>query len=232
MRAERKDDVRELRLFRDLNPEAFEGLLAGSYLQRFPERVVLIGEGEPADFLHIVTAGAVELYSTWNDHDCTMAIAQPVSTFILAAVLKDAHYLMSGRTIEPSEILMIPAGNIRRTMEADTGFALAMVRELADRYRGVVKTTKNLKLRNAIERLANYLLQLHVSQGGNGSVALPVSKTLLASLLGMTPENLSRSFATLRAYGVTVDGATITLSKLRDLKSLAKPTPLIDDPYA
>jgi CRP/FNR family transcriptional activator FtrB len=161
-----------------------------------------------------------------------MAIAQPVSTFILAAVLKDAPYLMSGRTIEPSEILMIPAGNIRRTMETDTGFALAMVRELADRYRGVVKTTKNLKLRNALERLANYLLQLHISQGGNGSVALPVSKTLLASLLGMTPENLSRSFATLRAYGVTVDGATITLSKLRDLKSLAKPTPLIDDPAA
>lgn len=230
MRPERKEDVRTLRLFRDLQPEAFDALLAGSYLQRFPERVVLIHEGEPADFLHIVTAGAVELYSSWNGHECTMAIALPVSTFILAAVLKDAPYLMSGRTIESSEILMIPAANIRRTMERDNGFALAMVTELADRYRGVIKSTKNLKLRSATERLANYLLQQHAAQGAGGRVLLPVAKSVLASLLGMTPENLSRSFATLRAYGVAVDGATITLSRLRDLEKLAKPSPFIDDP--
>jgi CRP/FNR family transcriptional activator FtrB len=159
-----------------------------------------------------------------------MAIAQPVSTFILAAVLKDAPYLMSGRTIESSEILMIPATNIRQTMETDTGFALAMVSELADRYRGVVKATKNLKLRSAVERLANHLLQLNAAQGGSGRISLPIAKSVLASLLGMTPENLSRSFATLRAYGVSVDGATITISKLRDLDKLAKPSAFIDDP--
>ncbi len=230
MRPERKDDVRALRLFQGLKPEAFDALLAGSYLQRFPERVVLIQEGEPADFLHIVTAGAVELYSSWNNRECTMAIAQPVSTFILAAVLKDAPYLMSGRTLESSEILMIPAANIRRAMETDNDFALAMVAELADRFRGVIKATKNLKLRSAAERLANYLLHQHADQGAGGRVSLPIAKSVLASFLGMTPENLSRSFATLRAYGVAVDGATITLSKLRDLEKLAKPSPFIDDP--
>ncbi len=230
MRPERKDEIRALRLFRELTPESFERLLTGSYFQRFPERVALIREGEPADFLHIVTDGAVELYSSWNNRECTMAIAQPVSTFILAAVLKDAPYLMSGRTIESSEILMIPAANIRRTMETDSGFALAMVTELADRYRGVIKATKNLKLRNAVERLANYLLHQHAAQGATGSISLPIAKSVLASLLGMTPENLSRSFATLRAYGVTVDGASIALSKLRDLERLARPSPFIDDP--
>jgi len=50
-----------------------------------------------------------------------------------------------------------------------------------------------------------------------------------AALLGMTPENLSRAFATLAPYGVKVDGPVIALSKLPDLKVLAKPTALIDD---
>jgi CRP/FNR family transcriptional activator FtrB len=45
----------------------------------------------------------------------------------------------------------------------------------------------------------------------------------------MTPENLSRAFSALKPYGVVVDGTDIRLSKLADLKTLAKPTPLIDN---
>ena len=111
-------------------------------------------------------------------------------------------------------------------------FALAMVRELATSYRAVVKSAKDMKLRSGVERLANYLLRLNSEQNGRGEVKLPIGKAVLASLLGMTPENLSRAFATLRPYGVVVDGATIILSNMRDLKTLAKPTPLIDDPQS
>jgi CRP/FNR family transcriptional activator FtrB len=41
---------------------------------------------------------------------------------------------------------------------------------------------------------------------------------------------LSRAFGTLKAYGVEVDGANVTLSNIKDLTTLAKPTALIDDP--
>jgi len=46
----------------------------------------------------------------------------------------------------------------------------------------------------------------------------------------MTPENLSRAFSSLSAYGVSVNGPRIGLSKLQDLHQLAKPDALIDDP--
>lgn len=209
---------------------AFDKLLAGSYFQRFPAHIVLIREGEPADFLHVVISGTVELFSTWNDRETAIAIVQPVSTFILAAVLKDAPYLMSARTVEQSDVLMIPSENLRHGMAEDDGLSRAMVTELAGAYRDVVKTTKNLKLRSAVERLANYLLRLHHIQGGSGRVELPFEKRLLASCLGMAPENLSRALGTLASYGVVVEGGTIILSNIADLKTLAKPTPLIDDP--
>lgn len=60
-------------------------------------------------------------------------------------------------------------------------------------------------------------------------MTLPVDKRALAALLGMTPENLSRAFGNLDPYGVAVDGPKIALSKLADLRVLAKTTPLIDD---
>ena len=46
----------------------------------------------------------------------------------------------------------------------------------------------------------------------------------------MTPENLSRAFNTLAAYGIAVDGPAIAISKPADLRRLAKPSLLIDDP--
>ena len=57
-----------------------------------------------------------------------------------------------------------------------------------------------------------------------------MEKRALASLLGMTPENLSRAFHTLAPYGVEVEGSEIRLAKRRDLETLAKPNLLIDDP--
>ena len=230
MRPENRNLVKELSLFRGLEEQAFERLLLGSFFQRFPSHVVLIREGDPADFLHIVVDGGVELFSAWRDHETTMQIVRPVSTFILAAVIRDAPYLMSARTMEPSSILMIPSQNIRVMMAADSRFGVAMVEELAACFRSVVKAQKNLKLRSGVERLANFLLQLDQEQNGNGDIDLPVEKKLLASLLGMSPENLSRAFNTLAPYGVVVEGARIRFERKDDLQRLARPTPLIDDP--
>jgi CRP/FNR family transcriptional activator FtrB len=208
----------------------FDELMQAAFLQRFPPQVQLITEGDPADFLYIVVEGGVELFAANNGRETSIEIVRPVSTFILAAVLRDAAYLMSGRSVEGSQILMIPAETVRETFARDHVFARAVVRELSGRYRAVVKALKNHKLRNAVERLANCLLRLHQEQGSSGMLTLQVDKRTLAALLGMTPENLSRAFSTLRPYGVEVNGREIRLTQLADLRALAKPSPLIDDP--
>lgn len=222
--------VRALDLFAAMDEANFDELMQAAFLQRFPQQIQLITEGDPADFLYIVVEGGVELFAANNGRETSIEIIRPVSTFILAAVLRDAVYLMSGRTVESSRVLMIPAENVRGIFARDHVFARAVVRELSGRYRAVVKSLKNQKLRNAVERLANYLLRLHDEQGGNGVLELQIDKRTLAALLGMTPENLSRAFATLKSYGVEVNGREIRLNQLTDLRALAKPSPLIDDP--
>jgi CRP/FNR family transcriptional activator FtrB len=145
-------------------------------------------------------------------------------------VLKDMVYLMSARTLEDSRILMIPSELLRQAMEKDPAFARSMIGELARGFRTMVKAVKNQKLRTGAERLANYLLSQDAAQAGNGMVKLPYEKRLLASLLGITPENLSRAFRTLGPYGVSVNGSTIRIGDKTALRRFAKPTPLIDDP--
>ena len=230
MRQEDQQDVRTLPLFAGMDAANFADLMRVAYLQTFPPQVQLITEGETADFLHVVVEGIVELFAQSNGRETTMAVVKPVSTFILAAVLKDAPYLMSARTLEKSRVLLIPAEDIRGVMERDADFDRAIILELASCYRAVVKAQKDLKLRSGAERLANYLIRQHDVQGSSGRLTLETDKRTLAGRLGMTPENLSRAFGTLRPYGVAVNGAEIELSNLKDLEILAKPNPLIDDP--
>jgi CRP/FNR family transcriptional activator FtrB len=157
-----------------------------------------------------------------------MTLIKPVATFVLASALADTIYQLSARTLESSQILMIPAENVRAAMRDDAPFAQKAVLELAACYHGVVRAYKNVKLRTAVERLANYLLVLNARHESKGKLELPVEKRILASMLGMTPENLSRAFATLRPYGVEVDGGEVRLAKPKDLEALAKPSALID----
>lgn len=229
MRTSDLPEVRALSLFESMNDSNFESLMQVAYLQNFPPHLDLITEGDPADFLYIVIEGCVELYARSNGRESTIAMVAPVGTFILAAVLKDAVYLMSARTCERSKILLIPSETIRETFQVDEAFARAIVVELASCYRGVVKQLKDLKLRTAVERLANRLLRYHADQGATGSLLLPHDKRTLASVLGTTPENLSRAFNTLKPYGVRVNGGHIKLDDLKSLETLAKPNLLIDD---
>ncbi|TCO71577.1 cyclic nucleotide-binding domain-containing protein [Rhodovulum euryhalinum] len=230
MRESEIREIRSLAIFADMAADAFDRLCRGAYVQTFPPQIELITEGEPSDFLHILSEGHVEMFARWNGRDTTMALLRPVTSFILAATLRDRPYLMSARTLEKSRIVLLPSEDVRAVFETDNAFARAVVAELACDFRDVVKTTKNLKLRSSIERLANYLIRRQTLAQGAPSFELPVEKRKIASLLGMTPENFSRALRTLAEYGVEVDGLTVTIRDRGDLERLARPTPLIDDP--
>ncbi|AKO99764.1 cAMP-binding protein (plasmid) [Marinovum algicola DG 898] len=223
-----KEEIRDLTLFANMDETNFQALMRGAYVQNFPPRIDLIHENEPPDFLHVVLSGSVDLFSAWNGRETSMATVRPVSTFILAASVRNLPYLMSARTLEKSRIALIPSQDVRAVFAEDSVFAQAIVAELAQCYRAVVKNTKDLKLRTSLERLANYLLR---QQARTGSLEfdLTMEKRRLASFLGMTPENLSRAFKGLEPYGVKVEQNHIAISDLEDLTQYAKPNPLIDD---
>jgi CRP/FNR family transcriptional activator FtrB len=221
--------ARALPLFSGCGDDAFRKLTNGAFLQRFPAGLTLLLEGDQADFLYVLLDGAVELQGSWNDRDTTLAVLRPVSTFILAAVVLEASSLMSARTLERSDILMLSGEAIRGTMADDTPFAVAVAQELAGCYRGLVRALKNQKMRGGAERLANYLIKERHRQGGAATFTLPYEKRVLASLLGMTAENLSRAITTLAGYGVEVRGPHVTIVRPAVLERLAKPDPLIDN---
>ncbi|MCC7320630.1 MAG: helix-turn-helix domain-containing protein [Rubellimicrobium sp.] len=228
MRDEEKPGIRRLPLFREMSQETFDSLMQVSYAQNFPPQLDLFGQGDRADFLHIIVEGMVELHADWNGHETVMAVVQPVSAFILAACVRDSRYLMSARTLERSRIVLLPAPILRDAMRHDPDFAMAAMSELAVSYRIMVRHAKNLKLRNARERLAAWILRQSALAGGVPGFVLPVEKRLLASFLGITAESLSRTIRLLQADGVMIDGARVTITDMERLCRVARLDPMLD----
>lgn len=229
MRPADAEQIRSLHLFRDMADDRFAALVQAAYLQRFPAQVSLIVEHEKPDFLHVVVDGAVELYSRHGRRETTIAVCRPVATFILAAVIGDLPYLASGRTLEPSRILMLPAEAVRSVFDDDSAFARAIVRELSRSFRGVMKELKSQKLRSSAERLANWILVHKARNGGTDRFTLPYDKRTLAARLGMTPENLSRNIMQLAEHGLAVQRREVIIRDAAKLIAFAIPTPSIDD---
>lgn len=229
MRQSDLDRIRTLKLFSEMSDETFDELMTAAYFQSFPSDVDLVTEGETADFLYIIVEGCVETYANWDGKETTLGFLGPVSSLILAATLVDGPFLKSARTVERSKIMLIPSSDVRRVFKEDANFARGVVKELSYRYRTMVKDTKNIKLRTTTQRLANYLLQQSVRLDGATTFSLPIEKQKLASFLGMTPENLSRSIKALHDHGVCVTGKQVTVSSLAKLTAYAKPSDLIDN---
>ena len=223
MRPGERPEIARLPLFREMQDEQRERIFSGAFLQVFPPQLTLFEIGQHADFLHVLVDGLVELYATSAGRDTTMRIIESVTSFIQAAVVTDMPYLMSARTLAPSRILLIPAPLMREVIKEDGALMQATMRELAIAYRNMVRALTDMKLRQSAERLGNLILQQERRQGDTGKVRLRAEKRLLASLLGMTPENLSRAFAVLGNHGLAVNGAELTIVDRAALETYSKP---------
>ncbi|MFM5923061.1 MAG: cyclic nucleotide-binding domain-containing protein [Novosphingobium sp.] len=229
MRPGEKPEIASLPLFREMQDEQRERIFSGSFLQVFPPQLTLFELGQRPDFLYVLIDGLVELYANSAGRDTTMRLVEPVSSFILAAVVTDMPYLMSARTLASSRILLVPAALVREVVKEDSALMQATMRELALAYRDMVRALADMKLRQSAERLGNLLLQQEQRQGGKGKVQLRAEKRLVASLLGMTPENLSRAFGVLGQHGLEVDGALIRIGDRAALQAFVRPDPVQDD---
>ena len=213
-----------------MRPESLEHLLDAALFQTFPAGVVLIHEGGCADFLHVLIDGLVEIYTEQDGGEWGISLINPVSTFIMAAVVSDQSYLNSVRTLTESRILLIPAKRVHEVFDRDIAFARVVAKELALAYRGSVKKLKGYMARSSVERLANWILAEAQKDAGRDNVVIPFDRGTLASHIGTTRESLSRNLAHLTDHGVRIRGREIVIDNREQLAIFAQPQQLIDDP--
>ncbi len=154
-------------------------------------------------------------------------VLHPIDHFVMASVLTRLPYLMTARTVTRCRLLAIDAAGLMDLVEHEAPLANTLLRSVSREFRTMVRQVRDLKLRTAAQRLGCYLLaRVKDGEAVNADFRLPFDKGLLAARLGCRQENLSRAFATLRAYGVETHGSRVILHDIPRLNALAVP----DDP--
>jgi len=213
--------IRSIPLFAAASDESCAELAAAATLRQAGARAVLFGEGGSPDVLHIVMRGSAELFSEHDERSCTVAVAAPVKPLALYAIFSK-KYPVSARALEPAELIVLPAALILELAARDPAFGAALMQELASECHELAEDFKNHRLRSTIERVAHWMLRGDSKSGNTGRIVIPFGKRVLASYLGMAPEHLSRSFATLAASGVEVQGRSVVLGDREALCEIAR----------
>lgn len=193
--------VRETELARRLGEAAMARLIAASVVQILPPRTVLFEEGALPEFVHLVLSGRVGLVASGGTaQEAVIEIFGAGSLLVVPAVILNLPYLVSGVVLAESRIMLIRAEAFRRALDEEPPLARAVVDMQARHWRLLIEQIKDLKLRHAPERLAQWLLREAEAQG-SAVIRIEAPKRVVARRLGMSPESLSRAIAALEEAG-------------------------------
>ncbi len=200
-------------LFQGLSPEMLSQIEAIAQTKRVARGEIIFFDGDACDGFYIVVAGKVKIFKTsLQGKEQILHIFGAGQPFGEVPVFHGKPFPASAQALAAGEVLFFPRKDFVALLAANPSISLGMLAVLSMRLRKFTTQIENLSLKEVPERLAAYLLVLAEEQGDTDQVVLEISKGQLASLLGTTPETLSRIFHKMTDEGlIIVAGKQITL---------------------
>lgn len=218
--------VRRVPIFSGLTTEQQDLVATVARPQILSAGELVHGAGERTGKMFVVHTGEIKLSRTLpSGRKQLLRVARPGETLGEHAFLTGNSTLEEAEARSQTRLCVFVHDDLTKLIDQYPNIAHRMLRTLGDR---LAHTEHRLTLssQSVDVRIADYLLQQPLIRRGpvtNGimRVQLPLSKKDIASLLGTTPESLSRALSRLRNKGfLTVDGDIVSLLQPDELEHL------------
>lgn len=192
---------------------------------RLDKGKVLFERGSQAREIYIVVFGLIKLsVSSSVGQEKVLELIRPGQSIGEAVMFTECDYPFTAQALEDSLLVHVPQRVVFQIIEHNPFVARRLLSGLSHRLLGFMRDVERYSLQNATQRVASYLLQAAEHQGA-AVIHLEIKKVLLASLLNLTPETLSRVLHQLcDEQLIAVDKRMIhilSLDKLRALQTQA-----------
>lgn len=201
-------------LFRELAPAHQKQLAMASRLRCLQKGDVLFNKGDLPEGLYLVVGGHLMLtVSSPQGTRKVLGIFGFRQSVGEAEVVMDSPYPYSAEAVDVLEVLEVGQAALLAVLDKDCRFARRLMERIGARQHDLVHDVESYTLRSSVERVIGYLLQhAIIDAGGRLKVVLPASKQLIASLLDIKPETLSRTFRDLSEAGlISVKGRNVQI---------------------
>ena len=183
---------------------------------------IIARRGAPLPGIYALDAGTVKLSIRGSDgEERVLRVVSAVDSFGEPTALLGKPCQYDAYALTDVKYAVIPSSAIFALVESDKRFARRVVLALAERSFLILHEFAATTQRGA-QRLASYLESLAREQN-RAPVQLPVSKTVVAALLGMKKETLSRLLHQFTADGIIgVARREITILDTKKLDETAR----------
>ncbi|APW40754.1 hypothetical protein RD110_16715 [Rhodoferax koreense] len=212
--------LRNVPLFRHAGDEDLALLAAKARRVRARRKEVLYRQGDPCDGFHVVVYGQIKMsLLSWQGADKPIQLIGQGGCFGDITMLNGEGYFLNVQALEDSLFLYLPRDAIVQLIERNSAFAMAMLRSLSSRVKGIVDDIEAYSLQPPTLRLVRYLLRLVPGDGAKtAQIRLSIRKNVVAGHLSLTPETLSRCFKELIAARlVAVEGSSVLVHDVAQL---------------
>ncbi len=211
-------------LFDELSPGELERVASVTVPRAFPRGVRVFHEGDSSDACYIVRSGDLRVTREHPDgRAIALATLGPGDIFGELAMLDGGTRSASVETLSDSELLALPAPDMRRVVADHGEIAAKLIVALTRRLRETNERVTRQSFQTVPSRVAGVLLQLIAEEAapvGRHGVTVRMNQADLAQLAGTSRESVSRFLATLERAGVvTVGRGRVTVVEPRRLRS-------------
>jgi CRP-like cAMP-binding protein len=209
-------------LFRTVARDHLARLLEHVTIHRIKRGGAILRRGERPEAFFGVAQGQLKLTLRGSHgEEKLLRIVAPGETFGEALVFSPRPSPIDATALTDALVVAFPVQQVNGLVDRDTPFARSALASLADAIHQLVEEIEAETLLTARQRIASYLVAL---AKGESRVRLPVTKTLVASQLGVTKETFSRQLREFVDRGlIVVEKREILLQDRPRLEAIAHP---------
>jgi len=213
--------------FSSLSLEVKRALQEFLQFRSFDRRALLYREGRPGENLFILLSGEVKVYkSLSNGRQQIHKLAVIPGDLIACEDLYLDRYSSTAEAISATSVCFLPKTQLQKIVSRHQEIPDALMRSMARNLNSYIRHIANLGQKNALERVASYLLFLHETHHERNlhseELRESLTRTELADMIGVTQRTLIRSLKKLesdKVIALTRDGFVILDQKALDYLS-------------
>ncbi len=207
--------------FAGLSTDEFDSLKKLVFEKTLRRGEAILLEGEPAETLFFIVAGAVKVFKTSAEgKEQILSIVRPGESFNDVSIFDDAPSPASVRTMTPVVLYGVRKDELKTILHHHPQVALNIIKVLAGQVRQLLSLVEDLSFRHVIGRVAKILLE---QAGDETSPRTQLTQQDMAAMAGTAREVVARSLKTLEAEGsIKLDRHRIVITDKEALRGLVE----------
>jgi CRP/FNR family transcriptional regulator, cyclic AMP receptor protein len=198
-------------LFSELSSEELDEVARVAIPRSYPHETRVFHEGDPGDACYIVSLGSCRVTRQHSDgRVITLATLGPGAIFGELAMFDGEGRSASVETAEDTELLALPATDMRTLIGSHPGMAKKLIVALTRRLREANERISRQSFQTVPSRVAGVLNQLLAEEAVTplvrDGVTIRLRQSDLAQMAGTSRESVSRFLAILERAGVVQVG--------------------------